>query len=166
MSVVRVLAVTGCLTVGLLSACTSGSDVVDDLKPSRRSGGISGEAAPGVWELDPAQPAPRTATSVTALVTRLGCNGGVTGEVVRPHVEMTASQIVVTFQVTPRDPEAATCPSNQPVLYLVELGEPVGGRRLVDGRCLPGGEAEATSLCAPSRWNGQQGPAGRGLSRR
>ena len=152
MSIVRVRVVTACLTVGLLSACTLGSDPVDDLEPSKRSGGITADAAPGVWELDPSQPAPRTAAGFTALVTRLGCNGGVTGEVARPHIEMTASQIVVTFQVTPGDPEAATCPSNQPVPYLVELGEPVGGRQLIDGRCLPGGEAETTSLCEPTRW--------------
>lgn len=69
-----------------------------------------------------------------------------------PDVKFTAAQVIVTFQVTPEDPEAANRPGNKPVRYDVKLGDSLDGRELIDGNCLPGGPAESTTLCNSSRW--------------
>lgn len=153
MRAVRANFVAACFIVVPLSACTSGSDSPENTKTATPTAKVITDAAPGVWELDRTQPLADTAASFTALVTRLGCNNGVTGEVVQPGIQVTKSQIVVTFQVTPDDPEAAKCSGNNPVPFTVELGEPIDGRQLIDGRCLPGGDAETTSFCDSSRRN-------------
>lgn len=152
MSNCRALLVTTLLGAALISACTSRSDTAGSAVTSKVKGHVVRDAAPGVWELGREKRPVNASTSFTALVSRLGCNNGVTGDVVEPVVEITKSQIIVTFQVTPREPEAANCPGNDLVPYKVELGEPIAGRQLMDGRCLPGGAAETTSLCALSRW--------------
>jgi hypothetical protein len=134
------------------SACTSRSDHAGGKETSKETGHVIRNAAAGVWELDREKLPSATSTKFVALVSRLGCNNGVTGKAVKPVVKMSKSQIVVTFQVTPGKPKAANCPGNNSVPYEVKLGEPIAGRQLIDGRCLPGGEAEPTSLCEPSRW--------------
>lgn len=151
MRAVRALFVAACFVSVPLSACTSGSDSADNSQRPKPTPKVIIDAAPAVWALDRAQPLVDTATRFTALVTRLGCNNGLTGEVVRPGIEMTKEQIIVTFQVTPGVPKAANCPGNMPVPYTVELGEPIDGRELIDGRCLPGGDAETTYPCRSSR---------------
>ena len=95
-------------------------------------------------------------SAFTAQVTRLGCSSGVTGEVLSPEIVSSESEIVVTFSVDslPQDVDYE-CPGNDQVPYVVELGEPIGARQLVDGACLPGGAAETTTLCADGavRWH-------------
>ena len=133
----------------VVASCTAASDASKDSTandPSSTGHEIEG-AADAVWALGPGQHLDGGSTAFTALVTRLGCNDGVTGDVVEPLVETSRSRIVVTFQVTPGEPEAARCPSNGASPYVVEVGEPMAGRQLVDGRCLPGGAAETTSFC-------------------
>lgn len=148
----RALLVTTLFGAVLISACTSNSDPSGGSESPKVKGHVVRDAAPGVWELDRGQDLDDASTSFTALVSRLGCNSGTTGRVVDPVVEITKSQITVTFQVTPGEPEAANCPSNDLVPFQVELGEAIAGRKLMDGRCLPGGAAEKTSLCGLSRW--------------
>jgi hypothetical protein len=111
-----------------------------------------GDAA--VWGIGPDQSLLRSSTKFTALVSRLGCNNGVTGQVLAPEIHMSESEVVVTFSVAPKQPGAATCPGNDQVSYQVDLGEPLQDRALVDGRCLPGGEAATTSFCltGPTRF--------------
>jgi hypothetical protein len=114
-------------------------------------------SAPGdaaTWQLGPEQSLQSTSTGFTALVSRLGCNGGVTGQVLAPEIHPSQSEIVVTFRVAPKEPGAAPCPSNNQVPYEVDLGEPLRGRAVVDGQCLPGGEAADTADCAdgPTRF--------------
>ncbi|SBV29526.1 hypothetical protein GA0070620_5103 [Micromonospora krabiensis] len=67
---------------------------------------------------------------------------------------MSASEVVVTFSVAPKQPGAAACPGNNQVSYEVDLGELLRDRALVDGQCLPDGEAPTTSFCAtgPTRF--------------
>ena len=96
-----------------------------------------GDAA--VWFLKPDRRLQRSSTRFTALVSRLGCNGGVTGKVSAPEIHLTESEVVVTFTVVLKQPGAAACPGNDQVSYEVDLGEPLQGRALVDGQCLPGG---------------------------
>ncbi len=112
------------------------------------------DRAPAVWELQSDQRLTTSSTGFTAIVSRLACNSGVTGDVVAPDVEFGESEIVVTFQVEPEDPDAADCQGNEWVPYDVTLTEPIGDRALIDGQCLPGGAAEQTVFCDPehSRW--------------
>lgn len=108
---------------------------------------VVGDAA--VWILRPGSSIDSSSTTFTALVSRLACNSGVTGQVQAPSIHMSESEVVVTFSVAPKDPGAARCPSNKEVAYEVDLGEPILDRELVDGQCLPGGEAVGTSFCVP-----------------
>jgi hypothetical protein len=88
---------------------------------------------PAWWKIDPATPPSPDRDSFRALVTRIGCNGGRTGPVLRPGVVVHEDRIEVTFTVEHVD--GGRCPSNLPEAYDVDLGVPIGGRRLVDGRC-------------------------------
>ncbi|MBB5867131.1 hypothetical protein F4553_000510 [Allocatelliglobosispora scoriae] len=114
-----------------------------------RSAASSTEGDAAVWTLEPGQSPQRSSTKFRALVTRLGCNGGVTGQVSAPRIRTSESEVVVTFTVAPKQLGAATCPGNDQVPYEVVLGEPLGGRSLVDGECLPGEQAATTSFCYP-----------------
>lgn len=137
----------------MLSACGEQTDQADSTTPAE-GGAVTaappradGEAA--VWEVDPAEEIDESSTTFTALVSRLGCNGGVTGQVLDPVVESDATQVVVRFAVAPKEPGAANCQGNDLVPVEVDLGEPLGDRSLVDGECLPGGEAPGTAFCDP-----------------
>lgn len=108
---------------------------------------MEGDAA--VWVLGPRTVMKSSSTTFTALVSRLACNNGVTGQVLAPEITVDESAVVVTFSVARKVPGAASCPSNRPVAYEVDLAEPVLDRELVDGQCLSGGEAATTSFCLP-----------------
>jgi hypothetical protein len=99
----------------------------------------SGDAAK--WRLMPGQDLQKSSTKFTALVWRLACNGGVTGQVLAPTIHKSESQIVVTFRVAAQEPGAKTCNGNNEVPVEVDLGEPMQGRTLVDGQCPPDKEA-------------------------
>lgn len=107
--------------------------------------GVPEAGDPATWIVDVARPPSPTSSSFTALVSRLGCNGGVTGTVLRPGVVITETEVVVTFTVE-ADPDGGFCPSNEQVPYVVDLGQPLGARALVDGVCLDG-EASTTTFC-------------------
>ena len=104
------------------------------------------DPAPAVWSLQPGQRPSDDASSFTALVMRLACNDGVTGEVFAPVLEFGDDEVVVTFTVKATSPGAHTCPLNDEVPYLVDLGQPIGNRRLVDGACRSS-EAATTAFC-------------------
>lgn len=89
--------------------------------------------AAATWDPAPDQTLDANTTTFTALVERLGCNSGVTGEGDDPAIEVTDDQVVVTFTVSPGEPSSATCPSNAQVAAEVELPEALGDRDLVDG---------------------------------
>jgi hypothetical protein len=132
-----------------LAACSSSSDESKAISTS--SPYMESETGAAVWELDTSQPLTDSSTKFTALVSRKACNDGVTGKVVEPRIESTALEVVVTFRVSPQDPEGANCPGNELVPYTVDLGEELGSRRLVDGQCrdVP---STPMSLCDESRW--------------
>jgi len=114
--------------------------------------------APGdvaVWKLESATDVVTSSTTFTALVNRLGCSGGVTGEVLEPTIEVGETEVVVAFFVAALDSDLEqTCPGNDEVPYEVILDEPIGQRQLLDGSCRSGGEATSTSFCAAgaARW--------------
>lgn len=72
-----------------------------------------------------------------------------TGTVVPPAVEFRPNRlIVVTFRVLPEHSgQAGGCQGNNSVPYEVALGEPIGDRVLLDGRCVS--DAEKSSYCYP-----------------
>lgn len=92
-------------------------------------------------------------TTFTVMVRRVGCNGGSTGEVQEPEVEVGEDRVSISFTVLPV-PSAASCPSNDEVAYEVELPEPVADRALVDGGCDEGRDGSGTTWCRPDkvRW--------------
>lgn len=106
-----------------------------------------------VWTIDDTVPPSPDSDSFTALVTRLGCSGDQTGEVLEPQVTTEDDRIVVTFAVAPLPEGAYPCPGNDLVPYTVQLDDPIGSRELVDGACLSG-EAASTSFCEAGavRW--------------
>lgn len=112
-----------------------------------------GDAA--VWKLESAIDVVASSTTFTALVNRLGCSGGVTGDVLEPLIEVGETEVVVTFFVAALDSDLEqTCPGNDEVRYTVNLDEPIGQRQLLDGSCRSGAEAASTSFCAAgaARW--------------
>lgn len=141
--------VAGYCALVFVAACGNDSDAVET-ESSTSSGSTIAEIDDGdtaVWLLDPDGLPVADSDTFTALVSRLGCSGGETGEVFDPSVEVNAHEVVVTFTVTPLPPEGvATCPGNKPVPYVVHLDEPLRSRTIVDGACR-GSEAASTSWC-------------------
>jgi len=103
------------------------------------------------WTVDVDDPPTAGSSSFTALVTRVGCGGGRTGEVLRPEVGVTETEVVLTFTVAALE-GPAPCPGNDAVPTVVDLGTPLGDRLLVDGGCRT--EPDAAPLCADDgvRW--------------
>lgn len=109
---------------------------------------------PAVWFVDPSESPTTDRSAFRAQVSRLGCNSGVTGDVLRPGVVITVDEVNITFNVA-HEPDGGTCPSNDLVDYEVDLGEAIGQRVLVDGACTPGAAAETKSHCSEDngvRW--------------
>lgn len=106
---------------------------------------LPGATSPAVWELAPEQAVDAETTTLSVLVTRVACNSGVTGSVNEPSIDRADGELVITFTVSPGDPPAAECPSNDLVEYVIELDEPIGDRVLVDGACRTTGAADTVS---------------------
>lgn len=88
------------------------------------------------WELDPDHPAPGPdATTVHVLVRERACaSGRAMGDRLNdPVVLADDSQVAITFSAVPSS-GGQDCPSNPATAVAVDLGEPLGDRRLVDGR--------------------------------
>jgi len=107
-----------------------------------------------VWSLAPDQNLDASSTEFTALVSRLGCNSGVTGEVSEPSVTFTGTTVSVSFTVP--HSSGGFCPGNDAVPVTVRLSEPLGDRDLVDGQCRST-RANSTLFCESDhgvRWSG------------
>jgi len=91
------------------------------------------------WILAPGQPAigPET-RRFDALVTERRCASGQSseGRIAGPDLFQVGGDLLVTFAVRPL-PGDANCPSNPATRVTVDLGEPLGDRRLRDGGSLP-----------------------------
>lgn len=129
----------------------STSDARPDTSSSPTTAAVAAPSDPAFWAM-PQQQLDSTSTTFVANVVRLGCNGGVTGEVFEPEIVIDDSRIVITFTV--ESAPAGRCPTNDAVPYVVDIGQPIGDRQLVDGACLPGGAAASTMWCGPDgvRW--------------
>ena len=149
LTMVRVLAG---FTLSLLVAACSADAASEGASTSPSSGQARGDTA--VWSIKPGENLTSASRSFTAQVSRLGCNGGVTGVVLDPAITFGDSEIVVTFAVESLPPGTRRCPSNVEVATVVNLGQPIGGRKLVDGACRAN-EARTTSFCVDgaTRWS-------------
>jgi hypothetical protein len=107
--------------------------------------GPAGVVVPGTaetrWSLDPDFPPPApTDTIVHVLVNRTACNDGrqVTPDEVHPPViTATAGEVVVLFTSDPVSPGMHTCPGPMGTPLMLDLGEPLGARSLLDGGSYP-----------------------------
>jgi len=129
----------------------------------------SAEAA-AYWVFDPNWQQDLAATEIPVLVSRVGCNGGRTGQVNPPFIAVydgvtsaleELHQLFVTFTVSPPPPEMAACPTNAAVPYLLQLPAPLGTfTDLMDGICAADSTANNTTFCFVSqRWSQELGAA-------
>ena len=109
---------------------------------------MPGDTAAASWRITPGEEVSPASIQLQVLVTRVGCNSGVTGNVEEPEIEVTSDRVTVTFVVTPGEPGSATCPGNPDVPFLLTLPEPLGSRALADGQCLTNGDVASTAFCA------------------
>jgi hypothetical protein len=110
-----------------------------------------------IAEWEPHELVTSSSVSFVAAVNRITCNTGRTAKVFPPTVTYSEFEVVVTFMVV--STHTFDCPGNRPVLYRVELSEPIGDRRLFDGSCLPAarqglGEFGAIETCSKEAQNG------------
>jgi hypothetical protein len=100
------------------------------------------------WTFDPARPVPvGIATSFTALVTERACTGAtpIAGRLQPPSITYGAETVAVVFGARPLVGDAFDCPGNPSTRVVVELREPLGDRRLVDGAFFPPADPSAGS---------------------
>lgn len=69
--------------------------------------------------------------------------------VTEPDVQLEDDKVVLTFAVEPAVPSGGDCQGNDQVPYEVELPEPLGDQKLIDGQCASKAEASGTSYCQP-----------------
>lgn len=89
------------------------------------------------WTLAGDPPGPE-ATAVTILVSEYSCHDGTTAQrLTPPKVEYRDDAVVITTRVEPPEGEFFTCIGWPPTEVTVELDEPLGDRRLLDGMWWP-----------------------------
>ncbi len=96
------------VTTSLLMAMAS-CDAPGELGARGATGEVGARGAAAVWTAAPNQSLEPGTSEFTVLVSRLGCNNGVTGEVLEPDVRLDAQRVVLTFAVEPDEPSAANC---------------------------------------------------------
>lgn len=92
------------------------------------------------WVLDPVLPAPDGATTqVRAVVTERACTGArpMGGRLQPPRISYTETAVIVVFAAVPLEGDGFDCPGNPSTRVEVELAEPLGDRRLLDGAFFP-----------------------------
>lgn len=104
------------------------------------------------WELDPSAPPPEMAQSqVRVLVHGIACSGSRKRTLRPPRVQVEDERVVVTFSAEPLPRGTYSCPGIPGQPYTVDVGQPIGNRRLVDGICLHSGPLVETSYCETDR---------------
>jgi hypothetical protein len=104
---------------------------------------------PATWRLDPSFTVTPETRTLHVLVTRLGCNTGVTGVVNPPDLSAGTNNVRITFTV--EHSAGGRCPGNDEVPYTVDLSMAVGVRLLYDGACADGAPAAAMSVCTDDK---------------
>jgi hypothetical protein len=111
------------------SGASSGGECPLEYAPPQGLGAVD-------WRLDPSGP-PLTAEStlVSVLLTERSCVSGqeIGDRLVGPQVSMTDTEVRIAFAAEPPPGDAFDCQGNPETPYLVELPEPLGGRRVIEG---------------------------------
>ncbi len=107
----------------------------------------TGETA-GVWDVAAGEALGPDTTSFEALVNNVRCTSGREPVVEEVQVESDGSSMTVTVMVRSYDGDQ-DCQGTPPVSHVIDLGERLGDRVLIDGGCLPGQQGRGTSLCPP-----------------
>lgn len=110
---------------------------------------VEGRVGPASWWVDPAGGAVEAASlTVPALVREVACASGhpPNDRLLEPEVFSSADAVLVTFWVRLR-PGPQDCVGNPPFATTLELPEPLGDRRLLDGSVVPPRDAAT----APTR---------------
>jgi hypothetical protein len=87
----------------------------------------------------------------SAEVSEVPCVGGrvADGRILPPLLMRQMTQVVVIFAIVPPPATGGpmACPRAPPARYEVDLGEPLGGRELLDGSTIPPRSPEQASCC-------------------
>ena len=152
-----ILAVISVVTVSIaLSACSSSNgsslpqpDGVSTVTTAASPPTTSAQARLAGWHITPADSPSDDATNFTAIVMGVQCGGG---PIITTEVLAEADRIIITLAQEPY-PGPHTCEGRPPESYTVEIGEPIGGRTLIDGMCIQSPRAYV-GLCDPDgvRW--------------
>lgn len=105
----------------------------------------------GTWRLTvgAARPAPG-ATSFEARVTEMACTSGRTaeGRILPPLIIREPRRVLVVFGILPLTaPAIQTCQAAPPTPVVVELGQPLGPRELLDGGVFPPADPWSPDCC-------------------
>lgn len=102
------------------------------------------------WSLDPAFPAPGPAdTTVPVIVDRTACSSGepvTPDEVHAPVITFTADSVAVLYVSDPVSPGSHTCQGSMGTPLTLDLGQPLGSRKLLDGAVYPPAPVESSSF--------------------
>jgi len=88
------------------------------------------------WRLDDTAPAPAPDdVTVAVLLNERECVSGqeIGDRLLDPQVVMTETQVLIAFASEPPPGDAFDCQGNPDMAYVVELGQPLGERELVEG---------------------------------
>ena len=101
------------------------------------------------WSLDPAFPAPGPAdTTVHVIADRMACSSGeplTPEEVHAPVITFTADSVAVLYVSDSVSPGSHTCQGSMGTLLTLDLGQPLGRRKLLDGAVYPPAPVESSS---------------------
>lgn len=105
--------------------------------PSPEPAPPQAEGDTATWELLDPNDVSVESTILEVGAVRLECASGVTGELLDPVIVYESDQVVITIDAAPNGPGGANCQGNDVVPVTVELSEPLGERKLIDGACVP-----------------------------
>lgn len=104
--------------------------------------------AAAVWFLAPTERLSPDSLKLQLEVTQVSCNDGKTNPVRTVSMAYSTEAVTITVSSEPVSAGAHNCQGGRPRAYAVELDEPIGKRRLVDGQC-SGGNVRTTAWCDP-----------------
>ena len=147
-----------CTAAGLIGALVLAIFLVGCQQIGPQSGNGTGEpnttptGETATWQVSNPAHLSKDSTSIDVAVTRLGCASGVTGEALSPVITYELEQIVILIDVEPLEGDAFDCQGNDAVAVVVQLDEPLGERKLIDGGCLRIDAADTAACEIVLRW--------------
>jgi hypothetical protein len=96
--------------------------------------------SPARFRVHPDHPLQREDESLILLVTEIACSGNrpIDDKLLPPVIEYGANHVLVRLFLEPLEPVDHPCIRNDATRMIIDLGEPIGDRILVDGSVPPG----------------------------